>query len=53
MNPLSPRRQPSSRQRPAINPYQWLDAARLSPDEQQAMREHVLRCLLADEEGNR
>ena len=39
--------------KPALSPYQWLNAMQLSPQEVMAAREHVERSLNIDEVGGR
>ena len=46
MNSLSPtKRFKTTRLKPAVSPYQWLDRVQLSPDELGQLREHVERTL--------
>ena len=56
MNQLSLKRRSLAHQRsakPALSPYQWLNALTLSPQELMAAREHVERSLNIDEVGGR
>ena len=56
MSKLSLKKRPVARvvsTKPALSPYQWLNALHLSPQELLQAREHVERSLNLDEVGGR